>query len=134
MAPLRFLPLLFLANTAFAQAAWPGIGGERENLMIHDACHSLTAVAVAESWRFVWRDSTDYRAYMLGTVAWPLLAETYDILRWEGGKVRNWKEHLDDIITYQGAWVVPLLRRKRYLEAAVVALGVGGFIYLRYNR
>ena len=107
------------------QGALPGIGGERENLILHDLGHSVTAVAVAEGLQLIGLERTE--SYLLATVGLPVIQELYDAARW------GWGEPALDFVTYQGAWAVPLAQDGHYAAAVGVAANTTAFVYRRHT-
>ncbi len=99
----------------------PGYAGK----VAHAASHAVLAVAVAEGLRLLDKDWNATDRYLLATVAMPLLWEVFDYWQWQGFKGPPPRSSVYDLMSYQGAWVVPLIRKKRYWQAALVFVAWG---------
>jgi len=97
----------------------------------HDLGHSVTSIAVSEALRLVPGHHSPTTRYLIGTIWFPIAHEIVDQFRWPG---HSWRAALQDFVTYQAAWVVPLIQHKKYWAAIGVGVTVMGFIYWRYNR
>jgi hypothetical protein len=67
---------------------------------------------------------------MIGTLWFPVAHEIVDAFRW---KKHRWQESWKDIVTYQAAWMVPLIQNGLYVEAVIVGAVVLAFIHSRYR-
>jgi hypothetical protein len=99
----------------------PGYVGK----VAHAASHALLAVGIAESLRLLDRNWNATDRYLLATVAVPLAWEIIDYWQWQGFKGPPPRASVYDLLSYQGAWVVPLIRKKKYWQAALVFVAWG---------
>ncbi len=108
---------------------FPCLSDPRLNGAVHDIGHTITAVAVAEGIGLVtdWSPTT---RYLIGTVALPVAQEVFDAIKFGSGfKHFVGADGLHDPLTYQGAWLVPLLADKKYWQAALLTVAYSGFTY-----
>lgn len=137
---MRFaLVLLLWASPLAGQIRWPCedipcIPDWQLNGVVHDALHSVEAVGIAEGLRLIDGDWNETDRYLLATLVVPVLQEIVDLAFISERDFTDGPsdQSLMDIATYQGAWLLPLLRQGRYWQAAVVLVAWGGFIYWRY--
>ncbi|KPJ96748.1 MAG: hypothetical protein AMS18_00385 [Gemmatimonas sp. SG8_17] len=136
---LSLAALLCLATPAMGQ--WTGPICENglpclsgyTGRVAHSASHAVLAVGVSEGLRLFDKDWNWQDRYLLGTIAMPILWETFDYIQWhvvpEGGFKSPPSRHaVYDIWSYQGAWILPLIREKKYWQAALVFVAWGGSI------
>lgn len=131
------LSLLYAAPLAAAQVNWPCdalpcLSDPKLNGLAHDAAHSVESVAVAKTLELTKLGERD--RYLLATLALPILQEAVDLAFVSDRKLTDGPslQSLMDIPTYQGAWLVPLIRRKKYWQAALLGVAWGGYIYWRH--
>lgn len=130
---LALLPAPAAAQVSWPCDAWPCLPDETLNLIAHDALHAVESVAVAEGLRLIDADWNETDRYLLATVALPVLQEVIDLAFVSERSLSDGPsdQSLMDIPTYQGAWLLPLLRDGKYWQAALVFVAWGGFIYWR---
>jgi len=90
---------------------------------VHDLGHSAAAASVILLLEAVGVE--ELHAYLLGTVALPIVQELADGVRFgliRGGKWPNW-DSAHDLLTYQAPWSILLFKRGEYFWAAVVTVG-----------
>jgi hypothetical protein len=128
---------LLYATPLAAQVNWPCdalpcLSDRRLNGAAHDAAHSAEALAVAQALKLAKLE--ERHRYLLATIALPIVQETIDLAFVSDRKLSDGPslQSLMDLPTYQGAWLVPLLRRKKYVEAALLGAAWSGYIYWRY--
>ena len=108
---------------------FPCLPDPRLNGSVHDLGHAMTAVAVAEGLGLV-TDWPDHTRYLIATVALPIAQEIFDAVKFGSGlKHFAGADGLHDPLTYQAAWLVPLLKRRKFLEAALLTVAYSGFVY-----
>lgn len=114
------------------QPAWPGLQPPELNLFVHDELHAVTSVVVAEGLN-IFTDWPSETRYALSTFALPVLQETFDYVYWGHikGKDHNWNASLEDIITYQSAWTVHFIRKKKWWQAVVSFVLPTAFTFTR---
>lgn len=119
MRNLLLTLLLLLSPTLLgAQAnppAWPGLKDPRWNLFVHDELHAVTAIALAEGLD-IFTDWPSETRYALGALVLPIAQETFDYIYWNKiqGIPFDLKGTIDDIMTYQSAWTVHFIRKKKW--------------------
>jgi len=115
------------------QPAWPGLSDERLNLFVHDELHAVTSVAVAEGLGLLtdWPSETRYG---LSTIVLPVAQEVFDYVYWSrlNGTNFSLESSLDDIITYQSAWTVHFVRKKKWGLAIASFVLPTVFTYARW--
>jgi hypothetical protein len=80
----------------------------------------LLAVAGAEASRLIDSDWNELDRYLIWTVAVPIAWEIFDWCQWQNCKGPPPRASVYDILSYQGAWIVPLIRNKKYWQAGLV--------------
>ena len=112
--------------------AWPGLKDPRWNLFVHDEFHAVTSVVVAEGLG-IFTDWPSETRYALSTLLLPVAQETFDYIYWN--KIRgvpfNLESSIDDIVTYQSAWTVHFVRKKKWGFAVAAFVLPTVFTYAR---
>ena len=124
---------LAISAPAAQAPAWPGLNDPRLNGFIHDELHAVTAIAVAEGLGLVtnWKSETRYG---LSAIVLPVAQEAFDYVYWT--RIRGLEFSLDeatkDIVTYQSAWTVHFIRKKKWGFALAAFVLPTAFNYARH--
>jgi hypothetical protein len=115
------------------QSNWPGVQPIEVNNTLHDLGHAGAAVVVIGGTGLV----TDWplRTRMaLGTVAWPLVVETYDFLRWSRADIGrvNWNNEASDFISYQLPWAYWFAKQGKWLSSCYTVILYATWLYWRH--
>lgn len=91
-------------------------------------------MGVGEGLRLIDRDWKESDRYLIATVALPVLQELVDLAFVSERDLGDGpsSQSLMDLPTYQGAWILPLVREKKWWQAALLSVAWGGYIYFRY--
>ena len=123
---------LAISASAAQAPAWPGLNDPRLNGFVHDELHAVTAIAVAEGLGLVTNWPSETR-YGLSTIVLPVAQEAFDYVYWT--RIRGLAFSLDeatkDIVTYQSAWTVHFIRKKKWGFALAAFILPTAFTYAR---